>query len=311
MQNHMALNRNELEDAISKAHAFLLSCQDQDGFWRDYSLPPGSSEAWTTACVGWLLASSGNRQNFMSGLNNAANALHSIRRAKGWGYNRKTATDADSTAWTWRFLAKMDNYFARDAAATLTQYLSTSGAVRTFLDIERFGSWAWEHPDVTPVVGMALIAVKAERSFVNRVRRACLDIWKANGIWPSFWWATDSYSMARNLEFLSESGGIPSNVIRSSWEWLIRLEEPSSPFEAANNLMAAITLGKTQTDFSTHQVMVLLKWQLNDNSWPPSPVLLVPDQRNGIIGKCTPYEDPMRLMSTAMAAYALNLYLLT
>lgn len=310
MQSHMDLNRRKLENSISKAQAFLLSCQNQDGFWRDYLLPPGSSEAWTTACVGWHLAAAPNRQNFTSALNKAVNALYSIRGPKGWGYNRKTATDADSTAWTWRFLAKMDNHCGADAAATLTQYLSASGAARTFLDIKRFGSWALEHPDVTPVVGMALIAVEAELSIVNRVRQACLDIWKVNGQWPSFWWTINSYSTARNLEFLSESGGIPFNVSQNTWEWLIALKEPGTPFEAANNLMAAVTLGKTQTNFSTNQVMILLEWQLNDNSWPPSPVLAVPEQREDIIDNCIPYEDSMRLMSTSMVAHALNLYLL-
>ncbi|MCX6829781.1 MAG: hypothetical protein NT002_10955 [candidate division Zixibacteria bacterium] len=243
-------------------------------------------------------------------LNKAMNALHSIRGAKGWGYNRETATDADSTAWAFRFLAKMGGHFGMDAAATLKHYLSSSGAARTFLDIKRFGSWALEHADVTPVVGMALIAVEADTAIVNRVRQACLDIWKANGLWPSFWWTIDSYSTARNLEFLSASGGIPSNIGNSTWESLISLKEPGSPFEAANNLMAAISLGKIQTDFSVRQVMILLEWQLHDSSWPSSPVLLVPEQKERTIGDYTPYGDCMHLMSTSMAAHALNCYLL-
>jgi hypothetical protein len=310
MQNQRDIIKRKIFSSIFKAQTFLLNRQDQDGFWRDYFLPPGSSEAWTSACVGWSLASAYNRLNFTSALKRAVKAVNSIRGPKGWGYNRKTATDADSTAWTLRFIAKMDNHFGAEAAAILKQYLTTGGAARTFLDTNRFGSWALEHADVTPVVGMALIAVEAESSIIKRVRQACLDTWKVNGLWPSFWWSTDSYSLARNLEFLSESGGIPNYVSKSTLERLISLEKPCSPFEASNNLMSAIILDKKLTDFSAHQVLVLLEWQLNDGSWPSSRVLRVPDQSEHISDNCTTYEDSMRLMSTSMAAHALDLYLL-
>jgi hypothetical protein len=307
MQSQKDLINRKANTAICKAQEFLLNSQDYDGFWRDYSLPPGSSEAWITACVGWVLSSSSQHHEFASSLKKGVEALNSIRGPYGWGYNRKTAPDADSTAWTFRFFAKMVNQLEVDAEGILKLYLNQNGSARTFLDTNRFGSWATEHPDVTPVVGIALAEVGADLLLVDRIRQACINTWRANGNWPSFWWSVDSYSIARNLEFLSTSGGIPNDISRGVWEKLIRLNRPSSPFEAANNLISALTLGKAQTDFSNHQIIVLLEWQFNDNSWPSSPVLRVPDQ-NGHTNSNI-YEDPMRIMSTLMVTYALNLYI--
>src|SRR5260370_1321069 len=80
-----------------------------DWFWRDYHLPPGMSDAWSAAWVGWCLASRPPplRSEARSCLQRALRALSGCRCAGGWGYNRTTGPDADSTAWVVRFLSHL------------------------------------------------------------------------------------------------------------------------------------------------------------------------------------------------------------
>src|SRR6266446_1158594 len=94
--------------AVAAAVRLLLLNQDEDGYWRDYQLPPGRSEAWTTACVGCaLFAASSYARISQSPLHRAATVLLAAQRPEGWGYNRKTACDADSTSWVLCFLAQL------------------------------------------------------------------------------------------------------------------------------------------------------------------------------------------------------------
>jgi hypothetical protein len=304
------MNKHNIEKAIAGGEGFLLNHHDADGFWRDYALPPGPSEAWTTAYVGWVLANAPTSVRSVNALRSAADALHTIRRSTGWGYNRTTATDADSTAWTWRFLASLDDLRGVAAAPSLHPYLSKDGGARTFLHIERFGTWALHHADVTPVVGLALIEIGSEHLIVDRVRRASLESRRADGIWTSFWWSTDAYATARNLEFLAASGGLPREVSRAARDWLLSLTRPSSPSEAAHHLMIATTLGICREAICMPIVEMLLDSQLDDCGWGPSSVLRVPNQWKEKAQQDPVYEDTRRLMSTAMAIQALKAWLL-
>src|SRR5260370_19815072 len=67
------------------------------------------SEAWSTAWVGWCLASCPPplRSEARTCLQRALRALSGCRCAGGWGYNRTTGPDADSTAWVVRFLSHL------------------------------------------------------------------------------------------------------------------------------------------------------------------------------------------------------------
>jgi hypothetical protein len=310
MRSLTGMNKKNLHKIVTAGEAFLVRQQSPDGFWRDYMLPPGPSEAWTTACVGWALANAPASGSSTTALRAAAAALHSVRATSGWGYSRNTATDADTTAWVCRLLALLDEQRGIAASACLQRYLNERGAARTFLSVERFGAWAYDHAEVTPLVGLALIAVGAEQSIINQVRQASLDARQRGGTWPSFWWSIDEYSTARNLEFLAASGGVPSEVSRSSWDWVSSLPMPSSPFEAAQRLMIGITLDMDRAAMCACLLEKLVAWQLADSSWPASSVLLLRQQWNGNLNEPLAYEDPMRLMSTATVIHVLKLLLL-
>jgi hypothetical protein len=69
--------------AVSRGTQYLLAHQDRAGLWHDYSLPPGPSDAWSTAWVGWSLAAA---EGPATGARwHAATALLALRQCDGWG----------------------------------------------------------------------------------------------------------------------------------------------------------------------------------------------------------------------------------
>jgi hypothetical protein len=209
---------------LDAAVAFLLARQDRDGAWRDYALEPGASDAWTTSVVG--LALDGLR-DAEPAVGRARRHVAALRRAEGWGYNERTATDADSTAYAVRF--------TRGDPAVLSRWLDADGNAHTFAGTQ-FGTWAWAHADVTAAVGLALADPRT-------VRRAVLAARQRDGLWRSFWWATPAYATARALELLAASGGVPPVAAAAAAAWLETAGPPTTAFEATQRLDAALAAG--------------------------------------------------------------------
>jgi hypothetical protein len=253
------------DHSIERALSFLALQQDEDGFWRDYCLVPGRAEAWTTACVGFALV---QNHGPWSAIVRAAEALQAVRRPAGWGYNRATACDADTTSWVIRFLAAIDALDRGDAARLLAPHVSASGRVRTFKHVERFGRWADEHDEVAPLAGMALLEA-GDSGLAALIRQSVL----AAPTWKPFWWHCPAYVCAKNLEFLSLCGGIPINVGNRASAVLDALPSPSSALDTAQRLATEAILAKR-----TQNEAPLIDLQHADGGWPPSFELLVPSQ---------------------------------
>ena len=295
-------------EAERAAEEFLIAAQDSDGFWRDYSLPPGASTGWTSACVAWSLCNSSSSPEWSHAVERSRMAIHSHWRPGGWGYNFDGEPDADTTAWVLRLMAKLNDPCARDAARYLEPFLSRSGGVRTFSTPERFGTWAHEHIDVVPTVGLALVESASDESLTARLRAWCLAKQRTGGGWDSFWWSTDAYAVARNLEFLNLSGGIPATVLEVCRRWLLSQSRMESAFEGAHLLLSAVLLEAIEETKCLCLVNDLLSSQMSDGSWPASCVLQVPHQSSDE-AEVLLYDDCKRLMSTAMASQSLKTWL--
>ena len=294
-------------DAVAAAERFLLERQSEDGVWRDYAaLEPGSSEAWVTAVVACTLTAPPSARHIAGAVTAAAQALHTLRTPAGWGYNRHTAADADTTAWVWRFLSRIDDYRGLPAIRDLVGFLAADGAARTFAG-EHHGAWARPHADVTPVVGLALMSLDASADLLDRVRGAALSHRDARGLWRSYWWTTDAYAIARNLELLSARGAIPETIERRIREWLEAETIATSAFDVAQQLAAAVSIDSAQSERFCD---ALIEMQACDGGWAASRTLLVPAQRDVKPDAAAhAYADEQRLMSTAMATAALKAWL--
>ena len=289
-----------LLEAIQRGERCLLAGGDADGGWRDYALEPGASDAWSTAFVGCALAEPPLGERSLPVLRRAAEHLHELRTEGGWGYNPRTATDADSTAWSLALLALLDDFRGLDPLLLLSPYIEADGAVRTFLDRDRFGSWADPHPEVTAFVGSLLIALEAPLPLLELVRARCRE-WRAGGSWPSFWWTSSVYSTAQAVRFLSAGeGGVESPAQIAAWAERQLQGRPSS-FELAELLRIGVELG--ETGLTAAGLRRLLETQGESGGWAPSPILVVPAQRGA--GRQVA-ADVRGLMSTAAAVGALK-----
>lgn len=205
-----ALPDTRVLESCDAAQGFLLRTQSGNGFWRDYSLEPGVSDAWTTSLAGCALAEAGD-ETVQRAVARAASAVAACRREDGWGYNARTACDADSTAWAIRLLGKAsDGGFGADSTAVrsidaLRRHVDGDGNVHTFRGA-RFGRWADAHDDVAAVVAVALWEA-GDRASARCIADALL---RAGG-GRTFWWTTPAYGWARFLEMVELIG--PSGLI--------------------------------------------------------------------------------------------------
>jgi len=278
--------------AVEDGSRFLLSRQDRDGAWRDFSLPGvGSSDEWITAYTGFALARAVDEYSG-SATERARLYLAATRKADGWGYSARAGADADSTAWALRLLAPSDGW------RRLLRYLDNGGRARTYVR-RPYGAWVDSHADVTPVVGLALLATRAPPWIIARVRAACLDAQSADGGWSAFWWRANGYAVARNLEFLVAAGGL-GPALRGARGWLLGAAAPRSTFEAANLVEARILAGIPTADL----VDQLLAGQQPGGGWSSSRELVLHPNRTSWAGE--PYADHRRIHSTAAALLALS-----
>ena len=246
--------RTEAQLAVLAADQFLIERQGGDGHWRDYNLEPGRSESWITGCVGYALCHCGPAARPQCiALHRAEESLLASRRSGGWGYNRQTACDADSTSWVIRFLAQVSALKDISALSLLSKYITPTGSVHTFGTPDRFGSWAMEHEEVAPLVGLALLAA-GEHQLAAQVRASVLSTWIEGYGWKPFWWRSSAYALAQNLEFLSASGGIPKDLAADEFARLHCASAPESAFEAAQRLSSAVHLDDLVRDTALWRV---------------------------------------------------------
>jgi hypothetical protein len=182
----------------------------------------------------------------------------------------------------------------------LEPYLGAHGTVHTFADSFRFGTWALAHDEVAPVAGLALLAV-GDRRAASRVRNQLLERWSAEHGWESFWWRCRAYGTAQALEFLTESGGVPSAVARVERARSRAPNEPMTTVGLSQELAVAVTLGCAVTVSRT--AISLLECAAPDGGFEPSPDLLVPDQTDAT--RKAAAADDLRHFGSALALVAL------
>ncbi len=200
-----------IDDALSAGLAYILGTQNKNGSWLDFYLLPGPSDIWVTAYVGYSLtqvAKVVSENRLRESLSRARDWIASSMNADfGWGYNKKTDTDADSTAYSINFLASLGESVDNRSFTRLRGFQKGDGGFCTYLLTDEGHSWGDSHPDVTPVALLALLnKLEADDEIIVRGARSVLKNRGADGFWQSFWFDTPLYSTAVNLKFLDKIG---------------------------------------------------------------------------------------------------------
>jgi hypothetical protein len=225
----------------------------------------------------------------------AAKALVGCRVKGGWGYNRKTGADADTTAWVLRLLSGISG--PQNVAHWLSPFIDSGGGVHTFQE-PAFGSWTDAHDDVAANAGLALLSNPSSHALATAIRGRLLHRFP----WQTFWWSTEIYGIAWGLRFMQYSGGLPPQIQQQAFAWLEQLPETSSPFENAHRLMAHMQLNNN----GVHLVNSILDANVR-GTWPSSTTLLVPPHEDG--PRAQPNSELRAILTTAICVRVLSEWL--
>ncbi|HEU0134272.1 MAG TPA: prenyltransferase/squalene oxidase repeat-containing protein [Allosphingosinicella sp.] len=296
--------------AIRSAARFLIAARQQDDFWRDFRLVNGESDEWVTAFVGYALVKSG--VPLPAGLvPETVRALLGRQRAEGgWGYNRISPADSDSTAWVLKFLAaaEVSGPPTESAKAFLLSHLRPEGGLSTYAPATRllFGGapaaddsgWRSGHP---------CVAANAAGLIGEPLTAHLLSIQGADGAWPAYWWRDDALSTALASESLEAIEGAAGS--RSSAAAWAALRSPSATgvFERAWLIQAHGAGGSAERARAREMALALAAEQRPDGGWDSSAEMLFPDPaRLHREAGATVVRDQNRLFTAASALLALE-----
>jgi hypothetical protein len=230
---------------ITELARTLIAVQEPDGAWRDFDLPPGLSDAWVTAYVVAALRETGPSLEIETSVDRATAFLaQAAHDSGGWGYNKRTPPDADSTAWTLLAVGdRLDVEQTDKAIRFLCSLQRSDGGFSTY----RGGSddnWAQSHPDVTPTVVRSLHRTGTVPDVVERGIQAIFKARMDDGLWPSFWWTTPLFATLESILALDECGyawspgHLPETLFSTEWQ--------AGAFDKALALAIAGRLGRDE-----------------------------------------------------------------
>lgn len=281
--------------------AYLRDAQEPCGRWRDFELPVGVSDAWTSAFIGAQLAECG-LDGAEDCAGKAADWLAAHARDGAWGFNATIETDADSTAWAAILFARLGRPSSPASLDFLRAHMRADGGVATYRDDD---GWGRPHACVTSATALAFDLLGAQTE-ARRAGHWLRTVRPAGSGWSGYWWASPFYPTMIGLEALAGRGLDEGErallteadnlvVIRSVVDLacalkIVLLIDPSDPL--VDKLVAA-----------------LCAHQCADGSWPASPCLRVTHHSNDDIHAASRpgriYPDRHRLFGTALAVAAL------
>lgn len=254
-----------------------MARQAPDGCWPDYpDIEVGPSQAWTTAYVGFALSSGVPSRSVARGLARAVKRLHALEQPDGWGYNEGSACDADSTAWSIRFLNRHDALRGLDSRRLLSPYVGEEGLVRTFRASGRFGSWSHHSDEVAPILTLAWLETHVPYEPIQIITRRQFErANKPDTSMSSFWWECPEYALCWNA-VLFERMSLPFPIGLMTWLEL-RFEDPPLEDIFATSLLVLAA----PKEWVRHRVDIqqALISSMSEDRLMPSAWLLVPNQQ--------------------------------
>ncbi|HET9639684.1 MAG TPA: prenyltransferase/squalene oxidase repeat-containing protein [Allosphingosinicella sp.] len=295
--------------AAARAAEFLIAERQQDDFWRDFRLVNGASDEWVTAFVGYALATSGIP--FPAGL--AAQTVRALlgrqRGEGGWGYNRISPADSDSTAWVLKFLeaAGYAGPEVKSARAFLLSHLRTEGGLSTYAASTslRFGGAAAD--DSGWRSGHLCVAANAAGLIGEPLVGHLLSSQGPDGAWPAYWWRDDAFATALATESLAAVEAASESPSRAAAWARRRAASASNAFDRAWLIRILSTGGAAERAEARAMALALAADQRPDGGWDSSAEMLFPDPAEVRRQEDAPIvRDENRLFTAASALLALR-----
>lgn len=285
-------NRRPPADRLARATAralhFLAGARARDGWWEDFQLVAGPSDAWVTAYTGWSLTHVADERAVELALGAWALLKGRERAAGGWGYNRLVPCDADSTSWALLLAAALGDEGSPRAARGVTflmAHLRPDG-VATYHDESALRAYLGYAPD-RPLDGWLAPAPCVTAAAANlaplrdRLAAPLLQRQGPDGQFPAYWWVAPAHASALAVRALAALPAAHAAVDRAAGWAAGRLApglEAHSSFDAASYLrLLAHAPPRPDTRPLRHRAVdALLRRQEADGSWSPSARLRVP-----------------------------------
>lgn len=297
--------------AAARAAGFLIAERQQDDFWRDFRLVNGASDEWVTAFVGYALATSGVR--LPAGLvpQTVRALLARQRRAGGWGYNRISPADSDSTAWALKFLlaAAYSGPEVESAKAFLLSHLRPEGGLSTYAATTslRFSGGATAQDDSGWRSGHLCVAANAAGLIGEPLVGHLLSSQGPDGAWPAYWWRGDAFSTALATESLAPIETARESRLRAAAWARRRAASASNAFDRAWLIRILSTGGAVERAQARTMALALAAEQRPDGGWDASAEMLFPDPAEVRRHEDVPIvRDERRLFTAASALLALT-----
>ena len=292
--------------SLTRAHAagvaYLVASQRADGAWHDYhAMPIGAATEWVTGFVTAALTETARELARDAIDRGVAALLAARRRGSSWGFNASVAADADSTAWAIHALRGAGALVPREALAFVLGLQRRDGGFATYA---RDDAWGESHPDVTPVVALALVAEAPELAY--RALAFAFAHADPDGTWPAYWWRGRHYSSYWNRRLLAAYGhdcATRQKVPLERSRWIV------SAFDLAWVLALAV-LDADPACVLEALAEQLVAQQQSDGRWPGSDDLRItaPICSHSWVEPLGAYAtDDCGLVTTASAVRALGL----
>lgn len=303
-----------IEAAAVRAAGFLVARRQQDDFWREFRLVNGESDEWVTAFVGYALATSGlPLPPELTGQSVAA-LRRRQRPAGGWGYNRISPADADSTAWVLKFLRAVGHHGPEVEAAKvfLRRHLLTKGGLATYAEGTsiRFGGDTPVAADAGWRSGHLCVAANAASLIGEPLTSHLIARQSADGAWQAYWWRSDAFASALAVEGLAGLGRAADSRMRAAAWAGRRAAAPATAFDTAwliRILAAGDAADRLRARLLAH---ALAAEQQADGGWDSSAQMLFPDPAAPCRLPDAPVvRDHNRLFTAASALLALSIVL--
>jgi hypothetical protein len=264
------LNSVDIQTSLRNGVDYIFSNRTNQ-YWKDFLLPVGDSDQWTTAYVLWQLGLLPlkllNLYDFE--IRESLTWLAQVgAQRNGWGYNATTELDSDSTSIAILALKA----FNRDVSATAYDFIqlcqTTEGGMATYLPGNMSaGSWVSGVTDITPV---ALDACGPRMNYDDKTKSIHFlnNSQLSDGTWPSFWWLSRLYPTSKVLTVLPRYSKIlKEKQLRNT---LLGFH-PVGAFETALLILCLLDLNLHRN--ATPLIKELLNDQLETGCWEASAFL--------------------------------------
>jgi hypothetical protein len=301
--------RDWIACSLRRAADFLRAVQDEDGAWRDFMLPPGRAEAWTTAYIGSRLLAAQDRHSDVAvdaSIRRACGFLCNCSQSGAWSYNGQCGPDADSTAHAILFLQSAGEKLGLKHYASLARFQRDDGAFATFTDCGARPGWTRGHAEVTAVAMRAMSHVlDGGHSILVRAAQSLRAHTDGPHGKESYWWTSQNY-LARELLVLAQSN--PS--VAAPYESARCRSHDGSSFDCALALEVDARSGVASSELASRSLELLAR-QRADGSWRSMPMLRITDPQaqdfdDTRFGESSVVADDRRSLTTATVAGALS-----